>query len=212
MSEPKSVGEVLKLVDLPSPSDEYDERWRQIREAEEAQRRRAQLRFLDDMPITESDRVMLRSGTLDSTRCLQVVRTWLDTDRPWLVLSGAVGRGKTLAAVWALTVRSGRYIGAREAERVFVARYGDEIDEQRDLLKTKLLVLDDVGRERSAAGMEATLLDLVDARRGREKSILIANQSRDVFRKRYSDPRLLSRLDECAQWLSEGGPDLRRRG
>lgn len=212
MPDPRSLQEVLGDMGplLDDRSDEYEEERRRLAAQDRDAAIRARMRILDGMPLTERDRELIRGHQLEPRMCLRVVQAWLPTERPWLILSGSVGRGKTLAAAWALTVVGGRYIGAREAERVFVARYGDEVDRQRELLRSYLLVIDDLQTERDAAGMEATLLALVDARRGKEKSILITNGTRAAFRKRYADPRLLSRLDESAQWLSESGEDMRR--
>jgi DNA replication protein DnaC len=166
------------------------------------------------MPITASDVELLVEDKLQDTKCLQSVRAWLGAARtkPWLVLSGTVGRGKTMAAAWVLTKHNGLYVGARELERVFAARYGDEVEGQRTYTDCGGLVIDDVGRERDADGMSAALLDLVDYRRGqRQSTILITNFSRKQFSERYPDERLQSRLSECALWIADAGPDLRRQ-
>jgi len=169
-----------------------------------------------DVPITAPDADRLIDGRLDtSVKALVAVQAWLPTSVPWLLLTGSVGRGKTLAAAWALLERgAGRYIGARELERISTARYGDEAETFAALLRTCLLIVDDIGRERDAGHMTAALLDLVDERRKRgQKTIAISNMARGAFLKAYADERLLSRLGEpgIALWFSDAGPDMRAR-
>lgn len=168
------------------------------------------------IPITASDERMLIDDALTETRCLRAVREWLESSdpRPWLFLSGTVGRGKTVAASWAL-IRGNNgsgYISGRELERVFTARYGDEIKTQESVLNAPTLVVDDIGRERDAASMTAALLDVVDYRRSaHDRTIAITNLTRQQFNERYADERLVSRLSECALWITDKGEDLRRR-
>jgi len=167
------------------------------------------------LPITAADERRLVAGELVDTKFLRNVRTWLATDRPWIVLSGPVGRGKTIAAgeACARERRKSYYVGARELERIFTARYGDEVEQQRALIECRgVLVIDDVGRERDAGGMTAALRELVDGRRGRgAKSIAITNLSVEQFQQRYPDERLWSRITECAAWVTDRGPDMRRK-
>jgi chromosomal replication initiation ATPase DnaA len=181
------------------------------------QRRPAALAALDrlNLPITATDQRLLLDGKLDpKVKALEAVASWLPSPVPWLMLLGSTGRGKTLAAGWALVQRGGRYVGARELERVATARYGDEAELFSKLLETRLLVVDDIGRERDAGNMTAALLDLVDERRKRgQKTIAIANIAKAAFLELYADERLLSRLNEpgIAAWIADTGPDLRAR-
>lgn len=162
-------------------------------------------------PITAEDRQRLIEDRFEETSAMKLVSAWLKTDKPWFVLCGTTGRGKTLAALRATLRNHGRYMDARELERVFTARYGDDPETQQELLNRRFLVVDDLGRERDVAGMASALLELVDYRRtGREKTIAIANMTRAQFAQRYGDQRLLSRLNECAFWASIAGDDMRR--
>jgi DNA replication protein DnaC len=153
---------------------------------------------------------VLVDGSITQTKMVATVRNWLDTDRPWLTLCGTVGRGKTMAAAWALVERAGRYVPARELERIFAARYGDELKEQEALISTRFVVVDDIGRERDAEGMTTALLELIDQRRrsGR-RTIAITNLSKQEFLRRYQDARLHDRLNESATWGVDTGASMR---
>lgn len=214
-----SVSGFMQQLEAMAARSETEQSQRERDGYAEAQRERDREQLKDriralKLPITAADEARLVVGTLEETTFLRHVRTWLDTERPWIVLSGPVGRGKTLAAGEALARerRKSCYLGARELERIFTARYGDEIDLQRKLIECRgIVVIDDVGRERDAEGMAAALLDLVDARRGRgQKSIAITNLSATQFQARYPDERLWSRIVECAAWVIDRGPDMRR--
>jgi DNA replication protein DnaC len=192
-------------------------------EAERAESQRqhaARSRVLDlGLPITAADEALLVLDQLSDSigASLPAVREWLADGRrrPWLWLCGPMGRGKTLAACWALMQRStGRLVGARELERLHMTRFGDETVAAYELLcrARMLVVVDDLGREDTAAKMQSALLDLVDQRRGTgHLTIVTTNLKRDDLVKRYADPRLWSRAEECSQWLDDRGPDLRAR-
>lgn len=178
--------------------------------------RRARQSLLDswNAPVTSGDRALLIADKLkdgDEWVSYAHVREWLAGDKPWLLLLGTTGRGKTLAALWAAMKLRGKYVGAREFERIVSARYGDEVDDTRSLMNCHMLVIDDAGRERDAAAMTSALLDMVDHRRGRQRSILIANMTPKRFKETYPDERLHSRLAECADICKDAGVDMRRQ-
>jgi hypothetical protein len=203
-----------RVAALPEPdataSAEYDD-WAAGNAAATSERRTVSgWRFIDALPLTTADRALLRDGKLDPAfKSMQATERWLASNVPLLGLCGPVGRGKTLAGVWVAAKASGAYVGAREAERIFGARYGDDRAEYLRLRGARVLVLDDLGRERDVAGMGEALLDLVDYRRGTERTLLISNFSADQLRERYPDPRLWSRLKESARWVYDKGPDQR---
>ena len=179
--------------------------------------RRARILALD-LPVTIEDEDLLADDALrdDLGTSLPTVRAWLRDARrqPWLWLVGPTGRGKTLAACWALLAwRAGRLVGGRELERLHMTRFGDATVEayERVCRDRSLLVIDDVGREDTAAKMGTALLDIADRRRGSgHLTIVTANVGEETLRKRYPDPRLWSRLAGCSQWCEDRGPDLRK--
>jgi DNA replication protein DnaC len=164
------------------------------------------------LPITDGDMRAIVFDQLGETEPLAAVRAWLLTDVPVLVLGGTVGRGKTVAACWAVVTKGGRYMRSRAFERLFAHRYGEEEQaEQERVMRAGLVVVDDIGgREDSAEGLQSYLLDLVDERRhARTRTILITNQPRKKFEELYPDPRLHSRLRQSATWAVTRGDDLR---
>lgn len=191
---------------------EAEQRRKEEREEQERQAREDAFAHARKLPITDADMRAIAFGQLEETEPLKAVRAWLETDVPILVLGGTVGRGKTVAACWAVVDRRGRYMRARSFERLFAHRYGDdELAEQERFLREYLVVVDDIGgREDTAEGLGAYLLDLVDERRSsRTRTILVTNQPRKVFEERYPDPRLHSRLRQSATWAVTRGDDLR---
>ncbi len=177
------------------------------REAREERMHRAR-----DLPITDSDVRAIVSGELEETDALKAVREWLATAVPILILAGTVGRGKTVAACWAVLMHNGLYMRARAFERLFAHRYGEDEQARQDkFMRAGLVVVDDIGgREDSADGMASYLLDLVDERQhARTRTILITNQPRKALEEMYTDRRLHSRLAQSATWAGTRGDDLR---
>ncbi|HST56295.1 MAG TPA: hypothetical protein VLJ42_10460 [Solirubrobacteraceae bacterium] len=171
-----------------------------------------------DPPITRADQRGLVRGELAPCRARQVVQQWHseesdEQNRPWLMLLGPPGVGKTLAALEvALESAWSAYIGARALEQCFGSRFGAPVELQ-DRLRVcpGLLVLDDLGRESDPTIVGAALLELIDARRSDDRmTIAIANLNREQLEQRYPDPRLASRLAQSARWGVCSGPDFRR--
>lgn len=181
-----------------------------LREHRIEQRRRRVRSF--NMPLTDADVNALALGALEETHTLVAARKWWASDTPLLVLLGSPGIGKTLAASALLFEHGGTYARALEVARLFAAQFGDEIDDRQKLIDCAgLLVLDDIGTERSLEAMQAALFELLDARRrDRRRSIWVANLTRAAFEERYADPRLLSRMAAAASWFAHGGEDMRR--
>jgi DNA replication protein DnaC len=88
------------------------------KEDESAQRRRR----LEGIGVPGRSIAALESGTFFETQATAVVRTWLTSTAGFLVLSGTVGSGKSVAAAWALenNVRSEalRVVGYEPIPRV----------------------------------------------------------------------------------------------
>jgi DNA replication protein DnaC len=218
MGNPQRIASLVAARDLSFITPEREAELAALDAAEAARKeheRRAKIVQKLDLPITASDERMLIGNTLrsDLGASYPAVRAWLaDADAPaWIVLCGSKGRGKSLAGLAAVVDRGGRYVPAREAERLRMAAFGDDEAKWKELLNYRgLLVLDDLGREDSAERMTTALLDLVDfRRRSGMRTIAIANLTEQKLRDRYPDERLWSRIGECAQWVKDVGPDLR---
>jgi hypothetical protein len=140
------------------------------------------------------------TGRLREEEPLDIVRRWLAASgiRPILVLCGAVGVGKTLAAAVAIAELGGKMVHAPDlGRRVFP--YSHEKDVDRLALTTGMMVLDDLGTEadhREKRWSEAFAL-FVEKRKGRGRTIITSNLTPKEIRERY-DARILDRLNARA--------------
>lgn len=186
------------------------ERERKIRD------RRASLIAAQHLPLEAADEQALIDGTIDMDfgPSIRAVSTWLQLEHApsWLFLCGGTGRGKTLAAIWAVLERDGLYATAANTERAHAQLFGERADRYRELrVQRGLLVIDELGVERDPAVMLAALFELVDLRRRRGfKTIVCTNLSEAALKARYRDTRLWSRIAQCSQWVADVGPDMRR--
>lgn len=127
-----------------------------------------------------------------------------------IVLAGAVGAGKTVAAAWwALGARNAfRFV--RAAELVRVGRFDDS---WRAWLGAPALCVDDLGAEYADAkgSFVADLDHLFDTfYADRRPLIVTTNCDGAAFRARYGE-RIADRLTECAVWAYVDGVSLRTR-
>lgn len=178
---------------------------------ERQQQRAARLRRAAP-PLLDSDMNLIITDNVARTKFIDAIGQWstVARDKPILILGGAVGRGKSFAAAYALAARGGMYIGAQEIVRIFAAQFGEEVNDQTRALSCRCLVLDDVGTELNRAAMAHVLLRCVDERRqhGR-RTVITTNFPRSAFRKEYNDPRLHSRLDQSSVYVADKGDDMR---
>lgn len=127
-----------------------------------------------------------------------------------LVLAGAPGRGKSVAAcAWLVAVQgSVRWVSAGSLSRGIA--YDEEAFQR--LARVGRLVIDDVGTEYQDQKDRylATFGELLDARFGNKRATLLTtNLTPEVFKERYGE-RMASRLNEDGAFIVCGGPDLRR--
>lgn len=159
-------------------------------------------------PITDDDLRRLGLDDLDTTPHLAAVQRWWQGDKAVLVLMGTVGMGKTVAACWALGRLGGVFLRATDMWRPFQAF---DPREQQRVLSCRVLVLDDLGREKDPAKSVEWLESIVDGRRSNgRRTIITTNLDPKGLRARYPDERLWSRLGQCFEWAAETGPDLRK--
>jgi DNA replication protein DnaC len=156
---------------------------------------------------------MAQGPELDmSTPPLDALRTrYGGDDRTIVVLSGAGGIGKTVAACWwALhrSTRDARFV--RAASFAASSRYTRA--ERSELLTAGVLVLDDLGAEYAdAKGNLLTDLDeLVDTFYSRRANLIITtNLPGRMFPERYGE-RIAGRIREAGRWIEMGGAVSRR--
>lgn len=189
----------------------------------EARATRARLReireaVVEHIPIPVEDARAIVDGKLNETRAVRVARKWLDTrPTPWLVLSGGVGCGKTLAAVYAAAELGGMYITAPELVECF-ARAAREKTEAA-ILRTPMLIVDDLGTEDDKPATFASALFRLMSHRNRRRTVFTTNLTRE----RLLDPerytlRFAERLEHMTTTadgrsliVELGGKSLRRK-
>ena len=165
---------------------------------------------------------------------LEAVRRWQRGERPWLVLLGPVGTGKTHLAI-ALTkwyddqhkiLVAGEPYNAAHVEFWTVPEFFEAMDRyQREekvspfvrVLEADLVVLDDLGAENSSAEdrrgrwMLSKLHEIFDFRyRQKKRTIVTTNLTPEQLSKRYGD-RLLSRMAEMGFCVAIEASDYRQR-
>ena len=162
-----------------------------------------------EVALTEQDlEWLVRDGVPpDPSSALRSVWRWEQArlkgraDFAVLVLLGLKGRGKTFAGAWLLAhYGPGLYCTAEQLRASFKAAYGPERELYRRALKTRVLFVDELGREADAESADAMLFDVIAARRGRpvlggesklryQRWTLLASNalSEQAFRARYDE-------------------------
>jgi DNA replication protein DnaC len=183
---------------------------KQTRRKREANLQRSGCRLTDE--ATE----LVFNGQSYQTEALTAVASWhAKRAKPWLVLAGLTGCGKSYAAAEWVARHGGVWVRADELVRLWWANFGEQYDRQDAARNASLLVVDDVGCELDAARMLAVLLDLLDARKSARlhPTILTTNVTRYGFAERYQNDRLMSRMHESVEWAAlDSATDLRQTG
>jgi DNA replication protein DnaC len=182
-------------------------------------RRERELRFAaSGCSVTDDVLEAMRSETLLETESTLKIAAWWEKRiqrgaKPWLVLSGATGCGKTVAVGHLLWTLGGRLVRADELVRMFASMFGDQHEQQQKVRDEHTLVIDDVGGELDEKRMLPALLDLLDSRKSARSrpTIVTTNLSKKDFASRYANERLMSRMAELVHWEAVGGGDLRKR-
>lgn len=150
------------------------------------------------------------AGSLKGTEAIKAVREWLNGDVCFLLLSGDVGCGKTVAAVEAIATHYGRFWRAADASRLgaFGSEAGEELARMRS---ASLLVLDDLGTEFLADVWHANFDALVDYRYSEKKrTLLTTNLAPELFRERYGT-RVADRIRHDGTVFRCGSTSMRRQ-
>ena len=157
---------------------------------------------------------------LRRTASLVAVHRWLARADapPIIVLSGAPGCGKSVAAASAfvdaqLSGRSRRWRSASALVRTFSGMFGGALHDQQLVADAHMLVVEDVGTEPDHARMSSALVEVLE-QRGKDvqlhRTIITTNLREGDFATHY-DARLISRLSSrFAAWAYSAGEDLRQ--
>lgn len=183
---------------------------REARVRQEA--RKKNLEAAPDLELTDEMHDAILVEALKNTPSLDEARRWVSGHpRPWLVLAGGTGCGKSVAAAWLLAQHGGVWLTAKHAVRIFSASFGQQYDEQDLVRSCRLLFLDDVGTEDDSERMLGTLIELLEARKSqRRRTVMTVNLPVKKFIERYQNERLVSRMHQLVHWTNSKHPDMRR--
>lgn len=126
-----------------------------------------------------------------------------------LILSSLAGRGKSIAAAYAIFRQAGRFVTAADLGRMGF----DEKERLQGLYQARLLVLDDLGREYAGGKgwLQSAIEDLLTTRYdGKRRTIVTTNLSAQTFKERYGE-RVADRIRGRGRFVVLGGPSLRGR-
>lgn len=200
--------------EIAQRQERVDRENEELRKYEEQQLQQRRTGRIEMFRCTDAMREALVAATYTDTDAVKCARDWFaQRDKPWLVLSGPTGCGKSMAAAAVPAEnRTAMFIRADELVRLFSSMFGDQYERQQKLRDTQLLVIDDLGCELDSTRMLPALLDLLDARQSARKhpTIVTTNLTPAAFRERYANDRLNSRMAELVRWEGITSPDLRR--
>ncbi len=201
--------------------DERDARIAAIELAEEEKRARARLRHAAiDAGI--SSRILefldLARDKREKTEALAAAELFAESEQTFLLLTGAPGCGKSVAAASVLLGRistnPGRHTGLfmRAVESSRFSSYDQEDKELfSEMKRCRLLVLDDLGAESLHDAWRPLLDELIDVRYGeKRKTIITTNLDSKGFRARYGE-RIADRIRHDGIVKNCGGLTLRKR-
>lgn len=149
-------------------------------------------------------------GQVSDTPAMQLVQRWADPQkesaRRWMIISGTVGIGKTVAAGWLLGRDGGRYVTMTDLVRMFspILRglapqtHDDALARLDALAGCRTLVLDELGRDGLSPEVAREALHwLVEARHGAKtgRTLVLSNLSAVELRRRFHDGTYDSRTE-----------------
>lgn len=172
----------------------------------------------------------LVQGLRPEWEACRVAREWWPSPSSILLLLGATGTGKTLAAAeliaqcrfgyvhpdfgetwaWPSTL-SERGLFVLAGDLATTSYYGVDAEKQRSrLLGCRLLVIDELGTEVASAPWQSLLDTIVNQRmRAQRKTVLLSNLDKAGFKARYDD-RITRRVRDEGQVVSLGSVTLTR--
>lgn len=148
------------------------------------------------------------------TPALAAVEGWLEKGKTWLLMAGAKGCGKTVAATWAVdhALNSGKTAAFRAVSAVgALSQYDAGAAEMERLREVHLLVLDELGVEFASDYAKSRFFELLDARHeGCLPTILTSNLGLTEASRRLGD-RIADRINGDGSSFEFGGASLRTK-
>lgn len=209
------MADVIELfgVKFPIMSAEEEAREKAWQEEEDRKERHRHLtkRVQDcGARLTQGDQLAIVAGTLEKTQAIEHVDRWLASKLRYLVLSGGVGVGKTVAAAYAATFNRGAVVPAPHlAQRLDPWKHEVDRGVVRLSLRVPLLVIDDLGTEAADnARFAQAFTDAIDARQDHGRTLITTNLTGAQFKSRY-DARIVDRIRHQGRFVELKGESLR---
>lgn len=141
------------------------------------------------------------------------VDDWFAAGKCFLLLAGDFGTGKSVAAGYALKRRPGLWMHSSEMVAIADDDRFHGADRLKALQRARLLVVDEIGKEKDSGSVKATAaLTSLLLTRFEEKlpTLMTCNLSGKAW-KEYVDPRIVDRLAGDGTVFGTAGPSLRRK-
>jgi DNA replication protein DnaC len=180
------------------------------RAAAEDRARREALRDWGARHLPKRVAAVLSTGADESLEAMAVAKRWLVSPKPWLVLLGGTGLGKSVAAAWALRqcAERGATVAWAQADTMAVSAGGFGGEERAERLRhVDVLVVDDVGTEHASEFARSVMRGILQARHeDLLRTIVTSNLAGAEFRESVG-VRLARRIrDECVAVELRGEP------
>lgn len=157
-------------------------------------------------------------NTTQLKKCVEFAKNLSTTDGEGLILYGSVGTGKTHLAVaiarHAIAKHGMSVCFKSYPELVAVMRWAVKKNEERPLHEklydADLLILDDLGKERTTAFVDQNLFNLINIRYREKKPIVLTTNIRGIKElAEYVDEAIISRLMGTCKAVELKGKDMR---
>lgn len=151
------------------------------------------------------------TDTLEEKHSLTVVRYWMETELPFIFLTGPTGIGKTVAGAWMIANFGGLFLRAQGLEKAGVAVYGPYTALLERAYNERFVFVDDLDTEITPSDFVLILAEFINNRvGGRLKTIFTSNLNKGRLEERYFSKRELSRLAGAA-YIADDSGDMRLR-
>jgi len=184
------------------------------------QAREARRQAIARLPLPLGDKMLraLERDELDATTALIAARRFMaptardkhadpqakpSEPRPFLLLHGATGTGKSVGAAAAAIARPGSlWVYPRDLAEAYMSRYAEALARRHALEQAPLLVIDGLGAESApVAHMLDALLGLLPVRL-RRRTIITTQLSQTAYAARYKHAPLQHLLEQSAYHVS----------
>lgn len=185
------------------------------REAENArlEEEREERLGADRRRVTGDDAALIVSADetrLAASKPWRIVDRWLRSGRPFCVLSGPRGVGKTVAAMAAKARLGGLVIGPDDMVRAHRNEHERALALRERIFDVGLLVLDDLGLEVDGESAVRAFQALIDQRQGGGRRTLVTTNLKRAQIESTYDARTIERITHGGAFVELTGTSMRR--